>query len=125
MEQNQSTGFDLMILPMAGDEASGWKPGKPTVFLNRLFAEQEPMFSPDGRWIAYYSTESGQNEVYVRPFPGPGGKWQISTGGGGGVYPAWSATRRELFFGTLERRILVASYSIEGDSFRAEKPQVW
>ena len=81
-EQNPQTKVDLMILPMEGDDASGWKPGKPTVFLNSPSAEREPMFSPDGRWLAYSSNESGRNEVYVRPFPGPGGKWQISTGGG-------------------------------------------
>ena len=48
-EANPQTNGDLMILPMEGDEASGWKPGKPTVFLNSPSAEQEPMFSPDGR----------------------------------------------------------------------------
>ena len=58
-----------MILPMEGDEASGWKPGKPTVFLNTPFLEEEPMFSPDGRWIAYTSTESGQPEVSCGRFP--------------------------------------------------------
>ena len=61
-----------MILPMEGDEASGWKPGTPTVFLNSPFEEHEPMFSPDGQWLAYWSNESGRDEVYVRPFPGPG-----------------------------------------------------
>src|SRR5262249_40092203 len=58
-EQNPQTGQDIMILPMEGDEASGWKPGKPTVFLNTPFAEFEPMFSPDGKWIAYHSNDSG------------------------------------------------------------------
>ena len=50
------------------------------------------MFSPDGRWLAYASNESGRPEVYVRPFPGPGGKWQISTGGGN--LPTWSRTKQ-------------------------------
>ena len=63
--------WDLMILPMEGDEASGWKPGTPTVFLNSPSAEKEPNFSPDGRWLAYQSNETGRNEVYVRPFRGP------------------------------------------------------
>ena len=113
---------DLMILPMEGDEASGWKPGKPTVFLNSPFNEIEPMFSPDGRWLAYSSNESGLAEVYVRPFPGPGGKWQISSGGG--TYAAWSRTRPELFYRAPDGRIMVATYSVEGDSFRADKPRV-
>ena len=83
MEQDPKTSWDIVILPIEGDEASGWKPGKPTVFLNSPFVEVWPEFSPDGRWLAYMSNESGRYEVYVRPFPGPGGKWQISTEGGG------------------------------------------
>jgi len=122
-EARPQTGNDLMILPMEGDEASGWKPGKPTVFLNTPFAEQEPVFSPDGRWIAYQSTESGRAEVYVRPFPGPGGRWQVSTDGG--TYPVWSRTRRELFYGSPDSRLMVASYVAEGDAFRPDKPRVW
>ena len=102
-ELNSATGWDVMLLPMAGDEASGWKPGKPTVFLNSPFQETEPMFSPDGRWLAYVSNESGRNEVYVRPFPGPGGKWQVSADGGG--TPTWSRARPELLYGTLSGQI--------------------
>jgi serine/threonine-protein kinase len=123
MEQNPQNGPDIMVLPMEGDEASGWKPGKPTVFLSSSFSEFEPMFSPDGRWLAYHSNESGRNEVYVRPFPGPGGKWQISTDGG--VYATWSHVRPELFFGGANQQIMVASYRVEGDSFRADKPRAW
>ena len=85
---NPPTNFDIWILPMDGDEASGWKPGKPTVFLASPFIESEAAFSHDGRWLAYESNESGRFEVYVRPFPGPGGKWQVSTDGG--EYPTWS-----------------------------------
>jgi serine/threonine-protein kinase len=116
------TADDLMILAIDGNEASGWKPGKPTVFLDSPFNELYPEFSPDGRWLAYESNESGRTEVYVRPFPGPGGKWQVSTGGGG--WPTWSRTRRELFY-AVDMRIMVAPYTIEGDSFRAEKPRLW
>jgi serine/threonine-protein kinase len=122
-ELSPQTNFDLMTLPMDGNEASGWKPGKPSVFLNSRFDEREPMFSPDGRWIAYQSNESGRNEVYVRPYPGPGGQWQISTGGG--VSPTWSRTTPELFFGTPTQQIMVATYQVDGDAFRAEKPRLW
>ena len=80
------------------------------------------MFSPDGRWIAYVSLESGRAEVYVQPFPGPGGKWLISTGGGN--FPMWSRTRRELFY-NAEGQIMVAPYTLDGNSFRADKPQLW
>ncbi len=117
------SGNDLMILPMEGDETSGWKPGKPTVFLSSPFSELDPMFSPDGRWLAYQANESGRNEVYVRPFPGPGGKWQISTEGG--TYPTWSRTRPELFYATSDQRIMVVPYEAAEDVFRAEKPRLW
>ena len=119
-ERNPQTGPDLMILPMEGDEASGWKPGKPTAFVNTTNAEREPMFSPDGRWIAYWSNDSGRYEVYVRSFGGSGGVWQVSTDGG--EHPAWSPTTRELFY-SLDGRIMAASYVVDGDSFRAEKPR--
>jgi eukaryotic-like serine/threonine-protein kinase len=92
------------------------------VFLKTPFAEREPMFSPDGRWLAYSSNESGRNEVYVRSFPGPGGKWQISTDGG--LYPTWSRTRHELFF-VNNGQLMVAPYAIEADSLSAEKPRLW
>jgi Tol biopolymer transport system component len=87
-QQNPDTGSEIMTLPIEGDEKSGWKSGEPKPFLNSAFFEVEPAFSPDGRWLAYQSNESGSYEVYVRPFPGPGGKWQISTGSGND--PKWS-----------------------------------
>jgi len=114
---------DIMILPMEGSEDSGWKPGNPTVFLNAPFVENNPAFSPDGRWLAYMSRESGEVEVYVRPFPGPGGKWQVSTSGGN--FPIWSRIRRELFYLADDERIMVALYTVDGDRFRAEKARLW
>src|SRR5205814_655303 len=92
-QMNPNTNLDLMILRMEGNEASGWKPGTPTVFLNSPAMESEPIFSPDGRWLAYVSNESGRPDVYVQPFPGPGGKRKISTASG--VYPVWSRTKQE------------------------------
>ena len=121
-ELRSETSSDVMILPIDGDEAPRWKPGTPAAFLNSRFSESQPMFSPDGRWLAYVSNESGPDEVYVRSFPGPGGRVQISTGGGSN--PTWSRARRELFYGTPDRRIMVASYTSEGDSFRADKPRL-
>jgi serine/threonine-protein kinase len=123
-QQVRESGFDLMILPMEGDEARGWKPGKPRAFLSTPAIEVFPKFSPDGRWIAYFSNESGPWEVYVRPFEGAG-KWKISSDGGG--FPRWSRTKNELLFVTLTApfQILAAPYSVVGDSFRADKPIVW
>jgi serine/threonine-protein kinase len=120
---NPGTNYDIMTLAIEGDEKSGWKPGDPKPFVNSAFGEWEPAFSLDGRWLAYMSYESGSPEVYVRPFPGPGGKWQISTGGGG--YPKWSHNGKELFYETLDNKIMAVSYSASGDSFHADKPQLW
>jgi Tol biopolymer transport system component len=120
---NPATNYDIMTLPIEGDEKSGWKPGEPKPFVNSAFIEWEPAFSLDGRWLAYMSNESGSNEVYVRPFPGPGGKWQISTGGG--FYPKWSRNGEELFYRTTDSKLMVVSYTASGDSFRADKPQLW
>src|SRR6266567_2510301 len=82
-----------------------------------------PTFSPDGRWLAYSSSESGTFEVYVRPFPGPGGRTQISTGGG--RFPIWSRKARELFFRTPDGRIMVVRYTAKADSFVPGTAQVW
>lgn len=115
--------WDLMILPIDGDAKRGPSPGKPTVFLGTPAVEAYPEFSPDGRWIAYVSREGViAPEVYVRPFPGPGGKWRISTEGG--VFPHWSQTAHELLF-TNQGKVWFAPYTATGDAFRAGKPQLW
>ncbi len=69
------------------------------------------------------SDESGPFEIYVQPFPGPGGKWQIS--GGGGRPPRWSKDGRELVYVSLDDRLMAVSYTASGDSFIAGKPRVW
>jgi serine/threonine-protein kinase len=61
--------------------------------------------------------------VYVRSFPDKGRKWQISNAGG--VYPMWSRSRRELFFESMDNRIMVAGYTVQGDSFAPKKPRLW
>ncbi len=117
---------DIMILPLEGDDVSGWTPGKPSVFLDTSFHESSPAFSPDGRWLAYQSRESGTDEVYVRPFPGPGSRSLVSTAGG--QSPVWSRNGKEVFYWSGDRsgeQIWVASYAVDGDSFRAEKPRAW
>ncbi len=103
------------------------KPGKPELFLDTQNNERYPAVSPDGRWIAYESDESGIYEVYVRPFPPPlggaGGKWQISTTGG--TLPIWSRNGRELFFENPDNRIMVTDYEVKNESFDAGKPRLW
>ena len=113
---------DIFTAPIDGDPGH-LHLGKPELFLGTPFFEFYPAFSPDGRWLAYQSNESGTFEVYVRPFPGPGGKWQISTGGGS--WPLWSRDGRELLFETLDQRVMAVGYSVKGDSFAAVKPRLW
>ena len=79
------------------------------------------MFSPDGRWVAYISNEGGRNEIFVQPFPGPGGKYQISAAAGDD--PTWSRIGPELFFlNGADLRLMAVPYRIEGGAFRADKP---
>jgi serine/threonine-protein kinase len=121
-ELSSGTGYDLWTVPLESDSA-GLRAGKPEVFLQTPATELAPSFSPDGRWMAYYSNESGTFQVYVRAFPDNGGKWQISNSGG--WLPMWSRNGRELFFETLDRHIMVAAFSVKGDSFVADKPRTW
>ena len=121
-EANPETAFDLWTMPLES-EGAGLRAGKPEVFLQTPADERFPSFSPDGRWLAYSSTESGIFQVYVRAFPDKGGKWQISNGGG--LFPVWSHNGRELFFRTEDQRIMVADYTFKGDAFLPEKPRVW
>ena len=83
--------------------------------------ESTPQFSPDGHWIAYISPESGRNEVYVRPYPGPGGKYQISTEGG--TETMWNPKGRELFYRDRQKMMAV-EYTATQAAFTASKPKV-
>jgi eukaryotic-like serine/threonine-protein kinase len=121
-EINPDTRADILTLSVEGDEKSGWKVGSPKPFLNSPFWEAMSSFSPDGRWLAYASNESGALEVYIRPFPGPGGKWQVSTNGG--VFPKWSRNGKELFYSTRDNKIMVVRYTTPGNSFQADKPRL-
>ena len=122
-EVDPDSGYDVWTLALDLSDPDHPKPGKPEPFLRTPANERVPTVSPDGRWIAYQSDESGRYEVYVRPFPGPGGKWQISTGGG--QLPLWSRNGGELFFQTLDNRIMVTDCEPQNESFVAGKPRVW
>jgi dipeptidyl aminopeptidase/acylaminoacyl peptidase len=118
--QNPKTDRDLWVLPVTG--------GKPLPVAQTPSAEQVGRFSPDGRWVAYSSSETGQSEIYVQPFPGPGGKVQISTGvmnlsgliGGGAE---WRRDGREFFYLGLNNRVMAVPIAISGSTLKAGTPQ--
>ena len=102
------TSNDLFVLPLAGDR-------KPVPFLNTQFSEAPGQFSPDGRWIAYGSNESGRVEIYVAPFSGQGGKRQISTNGGN--TPRWSRNGSELVYVAPDNTLMAAQVNGKGTTF--------
>ncbi len=122
---NQVTAANSSIFTLAigGSEKEGWKLGEPQPLPGGSSSEDSPAFSPDGRWLAYRSDESGDFEIYVRSYPGPGGKWQISTAGG--AVPKWSGDGKQLLYRTEDNQIMFVTYTASGDSFHADKPQLW
>ena len=83
-------------------------------------SETDGRISPDGKWLAYASNESGTWEVYVTAFPGPGGRWQVSNGGG--VQPVWSRTGKEIFFLAADRKLMAAP-CVTGPTFEVGAPK--
>ena len=116
---------DLWVVPMVGDRT-------PSLFLRTPFREAYGAFSPDGRWVAYHSNESGRQEVYVRPFvpPGtggadagaPGGRVQVSTAGG--VFPLWKPDGKELYYLNPEGAMMAAPVSVTGSTLEPGAPVV-
>lgn len=124
VEIDQATGADIWTVSVE-TVSSGLRAGKPEVFLQTSFHERGPTFSPDGRWLAYMSDESGPYQVYVEAFPHKGGKRQVSTNRGG--YPAWSRNGNKLFFWGFgyDSELMVASYRTHGGSFVLDQPRVY
>lgn len=113
---------DLWTVPIELSDPDNPKTGKPEPFLTEAEVEVDATFSPDGKFMAYASTEAGPNELYVRPFPGPGGKRKISTNGG--KFPAWSRAG-QLFFLGGDDRVMVVDYTTEGEAFLPGTPRAW
>jgi Tol biopolymer transport system component len=101
---------EMWVLPLFGER-------KPFPYGNTSFNAAYGQFSPDGRWVAYMSDESGRLEVYVQPFPGPGGKWQISTGGG--IDPRWRHDGKELFYIAPDGKLMAAPIQSAGQTLEA------
>ena len=113
VDVDPKTRSDIFALPLEPAQAGG--PLKPRVFLQTPFVERHARFSPDGKWVAYASDESSQPEVYVLPYPGPGGKRQVSVGGG--WFPRWRLDGRELFYVSRDGVLMAADVSVRNGSF--------
>jgi Tol biopolymer transport system component len=100
-------GAGLYYMALTGDQT-------PHPFVETTFIDRDGQFSPDGKWVAYQSTESGRNEIYLRPFPGPGDRIQVSAGGG--QQPRWSKKSRELFYIAGDQRLVAVSVSFPTNS---------
>jgi serine/threonine-protein kinase len=96
-EVSSTTGSDVWVLQLSDHRTQP--------LLRTEFNEGGPAFSPDGHWLAYISDESGRNEVYAQPYPGPGGKYQISTEGG--TEPVWNPKGKELFYRSGDKMMAV------------------
>jgi Tol biopolymer transport system component len=99
---------DVLVLPLSGDR-------KPVPFQAERFREGFSQFSPDGRWVAYISYESGEAEAFVAPFPGPGGKQQISQGGAGNL--RWRPDGGELFYLSPDNTLMAVAVNGKGPTF--------
>ena len=111
---DNSPNYDIFALPLNGERT-------PRPFLQTKFSEFEARFSPDGRWVVYQSNESGRDEVFVRPYPGPGGKWQLSTEGGDD--PRWSRRGRELVYWQLDKNKMMVVDVETKPTFRPGRPR--
>jgi serine/threonine protein kinase/Tol biopolymer transport system component len=105
---------DLWALPLFGDR-------KPFPFLETPFVENEGQFSPDGKWVAYISNESGEYQIYVTSFPTPGAVKAVSTGPG--MWPRWRGDGKEIFYLTLDGTLTAAAVNGDGSSFQVGSVQ--
>src|SRR5688572_6756521 len=117
---------DLFTIALDISDAEHPKPGKPEVFLQTPASEMHPAFSPNGRWIAYQSDDSGVSEIWVRPFSTsgrPAGKWKVSEGGGG--FPVWSKAGRQLLYKKRDGVVMLVDYEETADSFHPRSTRPW
>ena len=113
-QTNATTNVDLLLLPLSGER-------KPQPFLQTNFIEAQGRFSPDARWVAYISNETGKFEVYVQSFPATTGKVAISTGGGS--QPQWRHDGRELYYYTPDRKLMAVEVNGQGATFKVGVPR--
>jgi Tol biopolymer transport system component len=118
-ETTPQTGRDIWVMNLEDLSAGSGQVRKAQPFLKTPAEDTAPKFSPDGKWIAYSSDASGRREIYVQPYPGPGGKWMISTDGG--QEPVWNPKGGELFYRSGNKIMAVDIDTQSG--FEAGKPR--
>jgi dipeptidyl aminopeptidase/acylaminoacyl peptidase len=111
---NAKTKLDIWLVPLFGDR-------KPVPLIETPFSEEGLSFSPDGRWISYVSDESGRDEVYAAPFPGPGGKWQVSMGGV--IAGGWCPSRSEILYLTNDQQATSVAVRADASGFDMSPPK--
>ena len=107
-QPGKDTGSDLWVLDLEGGPSA-------EVFYQTEYEEGAGVFSPDGRWIAYWSQESGRGEVYVTPFPGPGRRFQVSDNSG--TWSQWRSDGSEIFYQEENGTLMVAAVDGQGETF--------
>jgi serine/threonine protein kinase/Tol biopolymer transport system component len=117
----RGTSVAIWKVPLEGD-SDHLRLGPLQPFIETPFVTTNPAFSPDGRWVAYTSSEPGKEGLWVRAFSGQGAGWQIGSRFG---FPVWSRNGKELFFLEDRQRIMVIDYAATGDSFGAGSPRPW
>ena len=113
-DRDPKQNHDLWVLPRSGDQ-------KPAAVVQTQFNEMKGRLSPDGKWIAYQSNESGTNQITVQTFPPSGARYQVSTNGG--YQPKWRRDGKELFYVAPDKKLMMVAVKAEGNSFEASAPQ--
>jgi Tol biopolymer transport system component len=113
-QDGQNTRADLWALPVAGNDR------KPVAVANTPFEDSKGQFSPDGRWVAYETNESGRFEIVVQAFPEVRGKWQVSTAGG--TQPRWRPDGKELYFIAPDRKLMAVTVAALESTFEVGMP---
>ena len=114
-DSNSATRNDLWLLPLEGER-------NPRPFLKTQFTEDQAVISPDGKWVAYKSDETGRDEIYVATFPQLSGKWQVSVDGG--AEPQWRRDETELFFTDAGRKLMAAGVKTSTGAFETDVPKL-